>query len=556
MRISREQMFLGLFFALVLALGPGTILAHQLNHPFPFGYGASDAFQHQVRAEAIKEQGNFRYEAPYIAKGFGDAVGRYPPVLYHLAILLASASGMEVYDSILFLVLFMPLLGALAMFFIVSSFDKRIAYLALPVSIMVYSHPLSIAFYWGHWPAALAQVFLILFAWTVLRMDEERSWLLMGISLSTVVLTHTSEAIFAGIFLSLVIGVRLLTKKLGRREITAVSLMAGTALMICGYFLIIFLNTWAVAQPYEFRIDAVWEGNPGFYIAGFGLLLLPLTAGTLLGLWRVKRSPVPLLFGYAMLIGGFMNYAGFEVRSFQLRFFWPIFLGIFIGYGLFLVMRLAKKRMTTSFSMGASAGLLFLMMGILPIVVISQTETQSIPLLPQLTADSNQGIMLPELWDTLTWLSANTPEDAEIYFFYGDRYSQDALLRNSERVHYQVDPEDFVQSIQDRKIRRHYLSEQPGDSGGTISYRTSLFSFADHLKEKPKGFDHKEMDICQFDYFVLDKVSGNQVLAQYNMLLAQALLNSSLVEVAYENPLSVILKNNDQGGECIEPRDF
>ena len=80
-KLEADKIAIALFISLLLYIGPGAIFNHELSHEYPYGYMASDAFQHQVRAEAIKDAGNFRYEAEYISKGFEKVVGRYPPVI-------------------------------------------------------------------------------------------------------------------------------------------------------------------------------------------------------------------------------------------------------------------------------------------------------------------------------------------------------------------------------------------------------------------------------------------------------------------------------------------
>ena len=110
-KIDLEKIILLIFFAILLSLGPGVLFDHKIRHDFPFAYFASDAFQHQVRAEAIKDMGNFRYEAAYISKGVENVAGRYPPVLYHLAVVLSYAAGIEPYDSIYFILIFFAVIS-------------------------------------------------------------------------------------------------------------------------------------------------------------------------------------------------------------------------------------------------------------------------------------------------------------------------------------------------------------------------------------------------------------------------------------------------------------
>ena len=153
MNVDLEKITITIFFLLALSLGLGTMFDHRISHEFPYGYGASDSFQHQTRAEWIKDEGNFRYEAPYISKGLEKTVGRYPPILYHLAVILAASSHIEVYDAILFLIGFFAVIGSLGFYFIVSTYHKNIALLCLPISILIYSFPPSLGFIYGHWPS-------------------------------------------------------------------------------------------------------------------------------------------------------------------------------------------------------------------------------------------------------------------------------------------------------------------------------------------------------------------------------------------------------------------
>ena len=71
-----------------------------------------------------------------------------------------------------------------------------------------------------------------------------------------------------------------------------------------------------------------------------------------------------------------------------------------------------------------------LLAGTIKFPVMRQTPVQTIPYLPYFNMDTNQGMMNPFHWSALKWLSENTAKDSKIYFFYGDIYSQDALLRN------------------------------------------------------------------------------------------------------------------------------
>jgi len=134
-KIDLDKIILLIFFVIILFVGPGVLFDHKIKHDFPFAYGASDAFQHQIRAEAIKDAGNFRYEATYISKGLENVVGRYPPVIYHLAVIWSYAAGIEAYDSIYFIVVFFAVIAGFVMYFIIRNFNKTVALLSIPFVI-------------------------------------------------------------------------------------------------------------------------------------------------------------------------------------------------------------------------------------------------------------------------------------------------------------------------------------------------------------------------------------------------------------------------------------
>ncbi len=552
-KLELEKIMLIIFFAAMLYLGPGILFGHSISHDFPFAYGASDAFQHYTRAEAIKDIGN-RYEASYIVKGNEDFVVIYPPLMYQLAVMISYASGLEIYDAIYFVIVFLAAISTLIMYFVIANFNKAVAILSLPFSLLIFSFPASTGFLWGHWPSVLAQLFLILVFWTASRVELKNSFILMSIAFSATVFSHTSSTVFAFIFLAVFFTLKLILKKLTKEEFKAALFAAIAFILISFYYLVIFLNTWARRQAYVFSVQPIWEGNPGFYIAGFGLLLVPIAFGIIFSLTRIRALDVAVVSSIVMLIGSHLNYIGFEVRSFQMRFFWPIYFSFFAGFGIYILLKFILKKWNYAYSTVAFIILMLLFSGIVKFPIITQTDVQAIPYILQLNRGTSQGLMNPFHWEALVWLRDNTPQNSNLYFFYGDLYGQDAILRIAKRVHQQVDPENFVNALQERKIEREYISEWPGDTSGSFVQRLSFFRFKD--AEVAPGAHFGPRDICTFDYLVFDKVSSQHVLAQYNLLIASELLQKDYISSVFENGAVVILKNNNLGADCIEERNF
>ena len=364
-----------------------------------------------------------------------------------------------------------------------------------------------------------------------------------GIFFSAILMTHSSEAIFASMFFAIFLLYKLITKRLNINLIKNVAYGGILAFIVSFYFLIIFKYIWSVRQPYSFSVVKQW-GAPTMFLGDFKILLIFFTIGLISSLFLFKKkNMLPFSISIVMLILGYGNYFGFQVRAFQIRFFWPIYFSFLFGFGVYQVAKLVYKNWKITHSI------------VLSVIIITILTTTSFAFIPTYNKISTPGIMNQYHWEILNWFPKNTGKDETIYFFYGDTYNQDALLRNAKRQHGQVVPEDFVDAINKKEVRRFYETEMPGDGGGGAAQRKSFFSFYFKLEEISSSLGGKK-DMCSFDYYVFDKISRQQVLAQYNLLIASELLKKEFISKVFENEIAIILKNNKPGDDCIEERNF
>ena len=117
------------------------------------------------------------------------------------------------------------------------------------------------------------------------------------------------------------------------------------------------------------------------------------------------------------------------------------------------------------------------------------------------------------------------------------------------------DPDHLIEDLKNRSIKRFLMTEIPGDSGGGLQYRQGLLKLENIAPDKYSEF-FKLQDICSFDYWVFDKISRQEVLAQYNMMIKSRIEQKGSAQKAFENEVVVILKNTNQGGDCIENGNF
>ncbi|MBI2143971.1 hypothetical protein HYU17_02360 [Candidatus Woesearchaeota archaeon] len=563
-----ETVLLLAFFSAILYLGPAAAAQHQIRHDYPVGYAASDSFQHQARAESIKQMGQYRNEAPHIVAGLTDIIGFYPPVLYHTTVLLAHLTGIETYDALMLLIGLAMALGALAAYYLARSLGKAVAVLALPLTLfMATGKPFLGAVTFGQMPFFLSAVFLLATAWALTKINEPKGYVLAAIFLAGTIMTHTSETIFitmlfAGIMLAaavaatakernIIAGLKAAVKD-NRQLIFAV----GGAAAITLYFIPMFIGIWVKALPYKFSVERISASFPAATVfpKDFGLMQYSIVAGIIAtAIFAIqKRAELgkllhsrlfPLLFSAYMLIAGYGTYAGFGLRSFQLRLAWPLFLAPLAAFGTYQAARLALTPLLKRFpKSNAYAGYLtYTAIAIIlgAAVVASHYEKPS------------QGSIDKGRWDAMRWLAENTPKDAKAYVLYSHVYSQTSSLYNTERQTYFLELQPFISMINQLsstgELNRTSYVTIPSDSGPGFPYRTGLFSFGRHIPTT-KTSDHT--DICSADYYLIDKAFPEPALTQANLYFMQQFIKANMT-VEYDSPAAAVLRNRNKGGNCF-----
>ena len=181
----------------MLWIGLADSWGHRIQHNYPYSYLASDTFQHQTRAQWIKDTGNYRFEAPHYSAGFTDIVGFYPPILNHLSALFSHVSGLEVYDTIILLTVLFAITGALIFYFIFRAWNIHIALLSLPLTIYIFTiREARLAFFWGHWSALLGDFFFVSVCWLLLNIEKKYSAIFSHLTIRNNFGAHCSNSIF------------------------------------------------------------------------------------------------------------------------------------------------------------------------------------------------------------------------------------------------------------------------------------------------------------------------------------------------------------------------
>ena len=529
----------------MLTTGIANLWNKQITHDRPYSYLAGDTFQHWVRTEGIKDAGNYRNRASFQTYGYDDVIGDYPPLLFHLSIIFSNVSGLPTYDAILFLIFLTAILATLIIYFILKDFNKHIAIISLPFSLLIFSGASYTGFTWGHWPSLLAQFYLIAVLWSIKNIDLKKSYLLIAAFFTATILAHTSEAIMGFFFIIFYLAIMFWHKNKPKEKFFTFLKAGILSFILSLWYLIIFKGTWTHNQGYEFSIITSTGGSPSVQFADYGIFAFIIIIGFILSLLllKQKKNQLPIISSIFFLIMGYTNYIGFHSRAFQIRYFWPIYLCFFIGLIFYTIpKKFLKWNIMYSYIIAFVLLALFANLG---------NVSASIPNVPFYEKLSSPGMMDPYHWEAYSWMHENSPKDAKVLFLYGDQFSQTNYLLSVKRVPYKVDPQDFFTTLQNPQPEREFIINIYGDNVNSYPYWKSFLSFGYYLDETTE-FEHGlKHDICNFDYYIYDKASFiNQEFPIFNNAITTIFKNHGMKEL-FANQLVGIIFNPKPGEDCV-----
>ncbi|MDP7115539.1 MAG: hypothetical protein QF915_00640, partial [Candidatus Woesearchaeota archaeon] len=534
-KIKAEHIFLIIMLTILIWTGFANLWSNQLTHEHPYSYLAGDAFQHWVRTDGIKQTGNYRYRVDFQTYGYDDVIGDYPPILFHLAIIFSDLSNLPTFDAIYFLIFLSAILASFIMYLIVKDMNRHVAIISFPFMVLLFSGASYSAYTWGHWPSVMSQLFLVGIVWSIKNIDLKKSYLLIAAFFTASILTHTSEAIIGFFFVLFYLAVQLILKKDFKKKFKTLFIAGIISFITSLYYLFIFKNTWAFWQKYQFNIIKETGGSPTVQFWIYGIFSIIILVGFLISvvLLAQKKSNTTILSTIFFLVIGYTNYIGFHSRAFQIRFWWPIYLAPAIGITIYYGLKIIIKKWNSSYSYGLAFVLLLLFLNVGGVAT-------AIPQIPSYQEFSTPGTMDPYRWQAYQWIHENTAQDAKMLFLYGDIYGQTNYLLSIKRVPYKIDFDDLFTSLQKNQSERYFIINIYGDNVNSYPYWKSPFKFGYHLRDTDE-FEHGlKKDICDFDYYIYDKVSRDERLPQFNLLLASNFKNKGLEEVFSNQIVSII----------------
>jgi hypothetical protein len=530
-----EFLFLLFVFSLLLWMGVAGVYQNKLSHDFPHGFMAMDSFWKLGRAQNLDQTGNQFYAQEHLASDLEGVVETYPPLLATSTVLLHRLSGLEVYDSIFFLTVLFAVFAALVMYLLIRDFNKNLAIIAAGLFGFLFYGSFYIGHIWGRGPLIIGSMFLVTIFWSINKLKLKRSYLLVGFLLAASFLSHPPEFMIAIAFIVFYFVIQLLIKRFNFSELKTTIIAVALSLILSLSYLPIFLIGGGNSGIKLFTVITK-SSEPAPYALDFSFFLIFIVIGAIFAILhfiKKKKINVALLVSLFMLLITYSNYLGNAKRAFQNRYFWPIYLSLFFALGIYHLAKIVIKKWKSSYSLIMGVGLLILFL-----IFFHQPITS-----PGLANEYN--------WDAFEWIRAETPENAKLYFFYGDSYGQSSFLSSTFRSSYLVNTDDYVKALNEGKIKQHLLTKEIRMKG-KLPYKTGMLSYGSYIDDGVRNYTVEKIeDVCEFDYYIADRGSRYPELANYNILMLNTLIKNEWIEEVYSNSLVVVLKNNNPGADCI-----
>jgi len=550
MKPKNEQIYLLIIFGILLFLGFVSLFNNKLIHDFPQGFNANDAFYKYNRAHNFIETSDWKNTEEYTVEGKKNLLQDDTPLAYVLTAIFSSNSKIPDFDTYQFIGIISKILAVFIMYLILRKFQYKIAIMSLGIVPFIFIKNNFIPFYFGWIPITIAVSTLIFLIWLLLSFELKFAWLILGLSMAGVLLTHLSEFYYAILITSTTLTYLLIKNKevkiLKKTSYALVILISTTF-----YFLPIFINnSLSLAQDKTVvTIGTLKEQTfPITILSDFGFFQYFIILGILISFYycyQHKEKIIYFLPLYTLIIISNFPLLGMHDRFYQLRYFWPVFFMIFFSLSIYYITNLIFKiKLFKNFHDNLKKTIYIILTIFIIFLSIDLYYTPPSP---------NSLVVNKDMWDGMQWIKNNIPEDKSILVVHGDSYQQHGIFLMFGKVIHQIKNEDYYNKLNAEQIFKTYTIRK-FIHGYDAYKRIGLFTFESVKLGKPewkqtRGWE--ETNLCNFDYYIIDKPSRFPQVINYNAKIRTTLLNNKEFTEIFSNGWYSILKNNNPGADCL-----
>jgi hypothetical protein len=540
--IALEAILLLVFFFAFMHYGLGNLTDYRLDNRFPTNYAANDAFLYSAYSAYAVETDQVRTMPLFFTGGEKD-IALFEPVLRIVGDAgLSFFSGIGPYDSAYVMLVFFALLTALGFYILLRQYKREVAFLSLPLCLMVFSFPFSIAFYWGMWSFVSGIMFFPALVFFI-RCRKERFFIpVMIVLVAGQLFTYIRITPFIFLFIAGYYAYLLWKKRIRLwPELVRWGIIIAGSLVLVFYYLNLLNASYGAlssgsAQAYFGQTDPSQDTSiPVPLLVQLGLFSCAMIVLGIMFMFLTEKTEYSLVVPLYLLIITYLNQFLLGKSVFKLRLFWPIYLGGLLGFALYFLLdnlsRVAKALRGRVF---------YICLAISLALIIAYGSGYA--------GDIGNGLSFEDYNEGYAWLKANTSQDSRVLYFYGEYFLQ-STYTVSERDSYFADMENSGSSVSSGNVSRRMRIFDNGYSDRILSRRLGSFAFETTDEQRFSSLPEEiRNDICRYDYLVLGK-KGRGVLLEQNALYYAVLLDKGN-PLVFENTAIRILRN-EMRGECI-----
>ncbi len=531
-----EGIVITIFSILFIYVGISNMLGHKLVHDSPYNILASDAAGEISFVEGIKLRGDFKYLYESQCGGFTNCIGFIPSISQQLQAIFSFTSGLEPYDVNQFFAGMFLYIACIIIYLAIRRTNKQVAILSLPLMLFLFQPQFNIGIMWGYFDVIETTVFIagLIFLISLTDTSEKKVedyWVVIAILLAAMFLIHVSEMAYALIILYVFIGIKAFISKKIEWDIILFSLKTGIlTIVLSSYYLVIFLVTYSDTKIVGGPLSLQWY-DPVF--SHFLWIQYVIIIGIALSLiFFNQTSKIVTIAGATMLFLGLNIFNLSFVRTTQIRYTWPLYLAVFFGFAIFMLLQvLHLNKRTISVFVAIILMMIFIYNYYKPL--------------------GNEGLIDKPHWDSINWIKQNTDSETKILFMYGDIYNQEGIIWNTMRITYKIQDNDFIEKIKNGSVTKYFNSYMSGPTETNLVYWKSFLKVGYYILEYSDNYAIKPRNICQFDYVIFDRASRQPILAQYNMIIAKNMIEGSYFIPSYYNDEVLILKKVKENENCF-----
>lgn len=499
---------------------------------------ASDAYEHLLYVESIRDVGNYNYEPGEMVAFVKERLTpREPPLQMYYSAFLGNLLGIPSYVAAQFGLLLALFAAFSSVYILLARYDFRLAAVVSPFFLLSFNFPFIAGITWGFWKvyfSALLFFFSLLLFPVKFRGGALFLWALL---LGAIFVSHPTLLIYG--ILVLLLRFLLYGEDRGRSGLLKFVAIGMAAAALSSVYLLDFIASRNVSGgTQDSGILEYLKAERGYNIMGpstplaghFGYLWYLALLGFGLAVFfafRLRREKnyffrvlVLLSFVFAILAAG----PSFFGRVYQFRLVWPVIAAVFLGFPVYVLLKSLPPIKGKTWPYLAvfllSLYLLFALNALNP-------------------SQGDYSILSGEQWAAYRFVAEKTPKDAKV-LVVDPTLTQGAVLFNTRRYTRHLDGWMFDEIVRDGT---EVADKETGIVCSPPENIRKGFSIVPNNVTKA-ACERKNTSICEFDYILTTlQVKREAEVGLLNRFFAS--LDPARYEVAYKGKQAIVLRNRE-----------